>query len=77
MEDMAEDTIGEDTKEENIMEEDIMEEDIKEETIEDIKEDLIRRSAIFIIRQVIGQLSTLLRNTKRHMRSSANIPYIH
>jgi hypothetical protein len=50
IEDMAEDTIGEDTKEENIVEKDIMEEDTKEETVEDIKEDLIRRSAMFAIR---------------------------
>jgi TATA-binding protein-associated factor Taf7 len=63
--------MGEDTKEENIMEE-----DTKEETIEDTKEDLIRRSAIFMIRQVISQLSILLRNTKRHMRSSTNTPCI-
>jgi predicted Holliday junction resolvase-like endonuclease len=52
------------------MAEDIVEEDIMEE---DIKEDLIRRSAMFVIGQVVDQLSTLLRNTKRHIRSSANI----
>jgi hypothetical protein len=49
MEDMAEDTVGEDTEEENIIEEDIVEEDTKEETMEDIKEDLIRRNAMFVI----------------------------
>jgi hypothetical protein len=54
MEDMAEDTMGEDTKEENTMEENIVEEDTKEETVEDIKEDLIRRSTMFAIGQVVG-----------------------
>jgi hypothetical protein len=71
MEDMAEDTVGKDTEEE-----DIVEEDTKEETMEDIKEDLIRRNTMFAIGQVVGQPNTLLRNTKRYMRSFINILYI-
>ena len=81
MEDGAEDT-EEDTEEDTGVTEEDIEEDIKED-IKDIKEDIkedtkdpARRNAMSASSQGAGQISILLRNANRHMRSSANRPSI-